>query len=69
MLLGALLALIVYLLNLAFDLFGGVFWSLAISAMLAILLRPVIYFFEEKLKLKRIQAILALYLIVLLFLS
>ncbi|HAD21795.1 MAG TPA: hypothetical protein DCF87_06745 [Opitutae bacterium] len=68
-LLGALLTLIVYLLNLAFDLFGGVFWSLAISAMLAILLRPVIYFFEEKLKLKRIQAILALYLIVLLFLS
>ena len=68
-LLAFLLALVVYLLNLALDLFGGVFWSIAVSGMLAILLRPVICIFEEKMKLGRIQAILALYTLVILFFS
>ena len=69
-LLALLIALVVYLLNLAFDLFGGVFWSLALSGMLAILLRPVICFFEQKIKLGRIQSILLMYfLVVLIFAS
>ena len=43
--------------------FGGVFWSLAISGMLAILLRPVVSLFEEKMKMGRISSILTLYLL------
>ena len=60
-LLAALFTLIIFLLNRAFNLFGGVFWSLAIAGMMAILLRPVICFFEEKMKMGRIQSILTLY--------
>ena len=36
--LGGLITALVYVLNLAFDLFSGVIWSLAVSGMLAILL-------------------------------
>ena len=60
-LIAALFTLIIFLLNRAFNLFGGVFWSLAIAGMMAILLRPVICFFEEKMKMGRIQSILTLY--------
>ena len=48
LLLGCLFTAVILILNRAFDLFGGVIWSLAISGMLAILLRPVVGFFEEK---------------------
>jgi len=39
---------------------------LALSGMLAILLRPVICFFEQKIKLGRIQSILLMYFLVIL---
>ena len=48
LLLGCLFAAVILILNRTFDLFGGVIWSLAISGMLAILLRPIVSFFEEK---------------------
>jgi predicted PurR-regulated permease PerM len=67
--LASLATLLVYLLNLAINLFGGVFWSLAISGMMAILLRPVVSFFEEKIRMSRISAILSLYLLVLILFS
>ena len=46
--LACLIAVVVVILNKALVHFGGVFWSLAISGMLAILLRPVVSLFEEK---------------------
>lgn len=64
LLLGGLITALVYVLNLAFDLFSGVIWSLAVSGMLAILLRPIVSFFEERLRLGRITSILLLYLLV-----
>ena len=64
LLLGGLITALVYVLNLAFDLFSGVIWSLAVSGMLAILLRPIVSFFEERLRLGRIASILLLYLLV-----
>ena len=64
LLLGCLFAAIILILNRAFDLFGGVIWSLAISGMLAILLRPVVGFFEEKARLGRFASILLLYALV-----
>ena len=60
-LLAALFTLVIFLMNRAFNLFGGVFWSLAIAGMMAILLRPIICFLEEKIKMGRIQSILTLY--------
>lgn len=62
--LGCLFTTVILILNRAFDLFGGVIWSLAISGMLAILLRPVVGFFEEKVKLGRLSSILLLYALV-----
>ena len=62
--LGGLITALVYVLNLAFDLFSGVIWSLAVSGMLAILLRPIVTFFEERIRLGRIASILLLYLLV-----
>ena len=64
LLLGCLLASVILILNRAFDLFGGVIWSLAISGMLAILLRPIVTFLEEKIKLGRFSSILLLYILV-----
>ena len=64
LLLGSLLASVILILNRAFDLFGGVIWSLAISGMLAILLRPIVTFLEEKIKLGRFSSILLLYILV-----
>lgn len=63
LILACLVAVVVVILNKALVHFGGVFWSLAISGMLAILLRPVVSFFEEKMKMARISSILALYLL------
>ena len=64
LLLGCLFAAVILILNRTFDLFGGVIWSLAISGMLAILLRPIVSFFEEKVKLGRLPSILLLYALV-----
>lgn len=64
LLLGCLFTAVILILNRAFDLFGGVIWSLAISGMLAILLRPVVGFFEEKGRLGRFASILLLYALV-----
>ncbi len=64
LLLGCLLASVILILNRTFDLFGGVIWSLAISGMLAILLRPIVTFLEEKIKLGRFSSILLLYILV-----
>ena len=62
--LGCLFAVLVLILNKTFDLFAGVIWSLAVSGMLAILLRPIVTFFEDKLNLGRMASILLLYLLV-----
>lgn len=64
LLLGCLFTAVILILNRTFDLFGGVIWSLAISGMLAILLRPVVGFFEEKARLGRFASILLLYALV-----
>ncbi len=64
LLLGVLIAVLVVILNRAFDMFGGVIWSLAVSGMLAIMLRPIVTFFDEKLGLGRFASILLLYLLV-----
>ena len=64
LILGCLFAAVILILNRAFDLFGGVIWSLAVSGMLAILLRPVVSFFEERVKLGRFSSILLLYALV-----
>ena len=64
LLLGVLIAVLVVILNRAFDTFGGVIWSLAVSGMLAIMLRPIVTFFDEKLGLGRFASILLLYLLV-----
>ena len=64
LLLGCLIASIVLILNRAFDLFSGVIWSLAISGMLAIMLRPIVTFFDEKIGLGRFASILLLYVLV-----
>ena len=64
LLLGVLITVLVVILNRAFAMFGGVIWSLAVSGMLAIMLRPIVSFFDEKMKLGRIGSILLLYLLV-----
>ena len=66
LLLACLIAVVVVILNKALVHFGGVFWSLAISGMLAILLRPVVSLFEEKMNMGRIPSILTLYLLTIL---
>ena len=64
--LGCLFSFVILIMNRAFSFFGGVIWSLAVSGMLAILLRPIVSFLEEKMNLGRIASILALYMLVLL---
>jgi predicted PurR-regulated permease PerM len=64
LLLGCLITAVILILNRAFDLFSGVVWSLAISGMLAIMLRPVVTFFDEKIGLGRFASILLLYVLV-----
>ncbi len=64
LLLGCLITAVILILNRAFDLFSGVIWSLAISGMLAIMLRPIVSFFDEKIGLGRFASILLLYLLV-----
>ena len=61
LLLGCLLAGVVFILNRFFEVFSGVIWSLAVSVMLAILLRPIVTFFEDRFSLGRITSILLLY--------
>jgi predicted PurR-regulated permease PerM len=61
LLLGCLIAAVIYILNQAFSLFAGVIWSLALSGMLAILFRPLVSLLEEKIGLSRMFSILILY--------
>ncbi len=63
--LGCLLTFVVYMLNQAFTFFSGVIWSLALSGMLAILLRPIVTFLEEKMGMGRFLSIVTLYFLVL----
>lgn len=46
--------------------FSGVIWPLAVAGILALILRPVVHFFEVKLKLGRIKSIVLLYVLVIL---
>ena len=41
--------------------FSGVIWPLAVAGILTLLLQPVVNFFEEKLRLSRVKAIVLLY--------
>src|SRR6478735_5582732 len=47
-----------------FATFGGVLWPLIVATVLSLLLEPVCTFFEKRLKLSRVPAILLLYLLV-----
>lgn len=50
--------------TLFFATFGGVLWPLIVATVLSLLLEPVCTFFEKRLKLSRVPAILTLYLLV-----
>ena len=62
--LGFLLIGTIVVLQQFFDKFAGVIWSLAVSGMLAIILRPVVAFFDSKLRLGRFLSIMLLYFLV-----
>ncbi len=62
----ALLGLVTWALAKAFSFFGGVIWPLAVAGILSIMLRPVVAFFEERLRLGRTSSVLALYALVIL---
>ena len=49
--------------------FSGVIWPLAVAGILALLMRPVVTFFEQRLKLKRPVAVVLLYLLFLLLVA
>lgn len=49
--------------------FSSVIWPLAVAGILALLLRPVVTFFEQRLKLKRPVAVVLLYILFLLVLA
>lgn len=49
--------------------FSGVIWPLAVAGILALLMRPVVTFFERRLKLKRPVAVILLYLVFLLLVA
>ncbi len=55
----------VFLLLQAFvSVFSGVLWPLAVAGILALILRPVVRLFEQRLKLSRVAAIILLYVLV-----
>ena len=60
-LLGFLLIGLVWVLQQVFDKFSGVIWSLAVAGMLAIMLRPIVAFFDSKFRLGRFLSIMLLY--------
>src|SRR4051812_23877405 len=49
--------------------FSGVIWPLAVAGILALLMRPVVTFFERKLKVKRPVAVILLYIVFLLLVA
>lgn len=49
--------------------FSGVIWPLAVAGILALLMRPVVTFFEKRLKLKRPLAVVLLYVVFLLLVA
>ena len=49
--------------------FSGVIWPLAVAGILALVMRPVVTFFEKRLKLRRAAAVLLLYLLFLLLVA
>jgi predicted PurR-regulated permease PerM len=60
----------VFLLLRAFvDTFSGVLWPLAVAGILAMMLRPLVGWFERRLRLGRLKAIILLYVLVLLALA
>ncbi|MFP6886772.1 MAG: AI-2E family transporter, partial [Opitutales bacterium] len=63
-LLGFLLIGLVWVLQEVFAKFSGVIWSLAVAGMLAIMLRPIVAFFDSKFRLGRFISIMLLYLLV-----
>ncbi len=63
-LLGFLLIGLIWVLQQVFDKFSGVIWSLAVAGMLAIMLRPIVAFFDSKFRLGRFLSIMLLYLLV-----
>ena len=58
---GGVVFLAVWVLGQFIDAFGHVLWPLAIAAILAVLLRPVVNRIESRLKLSRVRAIILLY--------
>jgi predicted PurR-regulated permease PerM len=62
----ALLGLVTWALAEVIVFFSGVIWPLAVAGILSIMLRPVVSFFEERLRLGRTLSVLALYALVLL---
>ena len=63
-LLAFLLIGLVWVLQEIFDKFSGVIWSLAVAAMLSIMLRPIVAFFDSKFRLGRFFSIMLLYVLV-----
>jgi len=57
----SLLGLVTWALAKVFAFFGGVIWPLAVAGILSIMLRPVVAFFDERLRLGRTLSVLALY--------
>ena len=63
-LLAFLLIGLVWVLQEIFEKFSGVIWSLAVAGMLSIMLRPIVAFFDSKLRLGRFLSIMFLYILV-----
>jgi len=66
---GALLFEVFQLLSRFVHTFSGVLWPLAVAGIIAMLLQPVVGFFEQKTSLNRIGAIIVLYFLVVLVLG
>ena len=63
-LLGLLLIGVVVVLHEVFAKFSSLIWSLAVAAVLSIMLRPVVAFFDSRLRLGRAVSVLLLYILV-----
>ncbi|MDD2764227.1 MAG: AI-2E family transporter [Opitutaceae bacterium] len=62
----ALLALVIWALGWLVGRFAGVLWPLAVAGILALILRPVVDVIERRLKLRRLAAVIVLYVLFLL---
>lgn len=63
-LLGLLLIGVVVVLHEVFAKFSSLIWSLAVAGVLSIMLRPVVAFFDSRLRLGRVLSVLLLYVLV-----